>query len=200
MGLLYDLIRWYSGIEKKNKTLKGSSTFDLQMWGLNQCVECEPYSKQRTAITIKSNLEYVSALLNLLIGFWLTCRCVKQKKKKNSHWFDLRDSSRFLCCCCFCPVLHNDDGDKRTCHRTSQFEIECHHLNLNVTFLVTSPPMHNWHWIPSLDVHIYHSAWDTQRHRQIRFFDGMTVKCGKKNKAENQLSRCQLRFLSQSCA
>lgn len=29
------------------------------------------------------------------------------------------------------------------------------------------------------DVHIYHSARDTQRPRQICNFDGMTVKCGR---------------------
>lgn len=42
---------------------------------------------------------------------------------------------------------YTSEGDNRTCHRTRQFEIECHHFNLNVIFSVTSLSMHNWHWM-----------------------------------------------------
>lgn len=147
------------------------------------------------------NLKYVLLLTNLLLGL-LTDMEVCQRdtqKKENKKAIDLtfRILPPFFIVV-FVPS-YTTKGYNGPCHCRSQFEIKWHHSNLNVTFLVTLLSIHNWHWI--LDwMYIFIILCET-----LKDFDRYATLMGwqsneEKNRTANQLSRCQLRFLSQTSA
>lgn len=73
--------------------------------------------------------------------------CANKYKQRKNKVIDLTFGIVALFVVVVFALSYTSEGDNRTCHRTRQFEIECHHFNLNVTFSVTSLSMHNWHWM-----------------------------------------------------
>lgn len=147
---------------------------------------------------LKHFLLLTNLLLGLLTDMWKHTYTNTQKKTIKA--IDLTFEIVFAFFIVVFVLSYTTKGYKGPCHCRSQFEIKCHPFNLHVEFLVTSLLMHNWHWIP-VWMHIFIIQCET-----LKYFDRYATLMGwqsnaeKKNRTANQLSCCQLRFLSQNSA